>query len=118
MANKKQIDALQKTLEVAEEKFKKGVDSIHSDFERFGHFMYESTYKNMFKANLIKHLIELCNENENFDLVKWGDDMLKGFKTYPFLISHSTNEILNMENLWKNEVRLDICYLLDSISKL
>lgn len=117
MVNKKQIDALQSILETANEKFNNGLDLIHKDFERYGHFMYETTFKNMFKANVIKHIIEL-SEDEKFNLEKWSNDMLKGFKTYPFLVSHSTNEISNMESIWKNEVRLDICHILDRISKL
>lgn len=78
MVNKKQIDALQSILETANEKFNNGLDLIHKDFERYGHFMYETT-----KANVIKHIIEL-SEDEKFSLEKWSDDMLKGFKTYPF----------------------------------
>lgn len=113
MVNKKQIDALQSILETANEKFNNGLDLIHKDFERDGHFMYETT----FKANVIKHIIEL-SEDEKFSLEKLSDDMLKGFKAYPFLVSHSTNEISNMESILKNEVRLDICHVLDRISKL
>lgn len=118
MVNKKQIDALQSILKIANKDFINGLDLIHKDFERYGHFMYETTFKNMFKANLLKNIIELSTEDEKFTLQQWVDDVVRDFKLYPFLVSHSTNEISNMESIWKNEVRLDICHLLEQISKL
>lgn len=65
----KQIDALQSILETANEKFNNRLDLIHKDFERYGHLMYETTFKNMFKPNVIKHIIEL-SEDEKFSLEK------------------------------------------------
>lgn len=116
MITDKQIKLLTVVKEQAEKGADRDIKLLVTDFERYGHFLYESIYKNKMKSNIVSTIIESYKENNNFSLKGWAKDTVYSFTHHPYLVGRSTNKISNLEEIWKNEVLLDMCRVVENIS--
>lgn len=109
-----------KLLTIVKEKAEKGADNdiklLVTNFEKYGHFLYESIYKNKVKSNIASNIIESCKESDDFSLEAWVKDTIHSFTHHPYLVGRTTNKISNLEEIWKSEVLLDMCRVVENIS--
>lgn len=116
MITEKQIKQLTIVKEQAEKRADNDIKLLVTDFEKYGYFLYESIYKNKVKSNIVSNIIESCKENNGFSLKDWVKDTIHSFTHHPYLVGRTTNKIANLEEIWKSEVLLDMCRVVENIS--